>query len=78
MIKKNHISVFYLCLIGTFLVMLSCKSKKHAQQTNIQNQTERAICLSDLAIAQDNVSICNTIQDQNDDEELSILNLNAT
>lgn len=40
MIKKNHISFFYLCLIGSFLVMLSCKSKKHVQQVAIQNQTE--------------------------------------
>ena len=40
MIKKNHISIFYLCLIGTLLVMLSCKSKKHVQQTAIQTQTE--------------------------------------
>ena len=34
-------SVFFLCLIATFSVMMSCKSKKHAQQTaNNQIQTE--------------------------------------
>ena len=40
MIKKKHISAFYLCLIGALLVMLSCKTKKHAQQTVAQTQTE--------------------------------------
>ena len=40
MIKRNHISVFYLCLLSALLVMLSCRTKKHTQLTVIQTQTE--------------------------------------
>lgn len=40
MIKQSHTSVFCLCLIVAALVMLSCKTKKHAQQTATQTQTE--------------------------------------
>jgi hypothetical protein len=42
MIKKNHISVFCLCLVSVFFVMLSCKQKKHIQQTT-QVQTEDTV-----------------------------------
>ena len=40
MIKNRHILLFCMCLISTFFVMVSCKSKKHLQQAVIENQTE--------------------------------------
>lgn len=40
MIKNRHILLLCLCLMSTFFVMVSCKSKKHLQQAVVENQTE--------------------------------------
>ncbi len=39
MIKNKHISIFFLCSISILVFMMSCKSKKHVQQTT-QTPTE--------------------------------------
>lgn len=43
MIKKQHISVSVISIFAVLFFMLSCKSKKHAQQTAIPVQVEDTI-----------------------------------